>query len=171
MDRRIQIAVVLLIVVAIGAALLTRPPGTGSGVGASPQPPTDLAAGAPGADPGAGEATVGDAPADAPTPDAAAADGEAAKQLPRFVEVGADSCVPCKMMQPILDELRTQYAGKLQVDFADVWKDPALGDKYQVRSIPTQVIYDADGREVFRHTGFWPKEDIDAKLKELGVVD
>ncbi|MGC9316706.1 MAG: TlpA family protein disulfide reductase [Armatimonadota bacterium] len=46
-----------------------------------------------------------------------------------------------------------------------------MGDRYGVQTIPTQVIYDADGNEVFRHIGFWPKEDIDAKLKELGVVD
>lgn len=93
------------------------------------------------------------------------------KQLPRFVEVGADSCIPCKMMQPILDELRADYAGELRVEFADVWKNPELGETYAVRTIPTQVIYDADGNEVFRHIGFWPKEDIDAKLKELGIVE
>lgn len=167
MDKRIQIAVVVLIAVAIGAALLTRPPGPARDAGASAEPPADLVAGVPEADSGATEATPGDAPA----AEAATDDSEATGQLPRFVEVGADSCVPCKMMQPILAEMRTQYAGKLQVDFADVWKNPALGDKYQVRSIPTQVIYDADGREVFRHIGFWPKEDIDAKLKELGIIE
>jgi len=91
--------------------------------------------------------------------------------LPRFVEVGAESCVPCKMMQPILDQLRREYAGRLEVEMADVWKNPELGREYNVRSIPTQVIYDAEGNEVFRHMGFWPKDEIDAKLKELGIVD
>ena len=94
-----------------------------------------------------------------------------AEQLPRFVEVGADSCVPCKMMQPVLDELRSDYAGKLQIEFADIWKTPELGEKYGVRSIPTQIIYDSSGKEVFRHLGFWPKEEIDAKLRELGLVE
>lgn len=93
------------------------------------------------------------------------------KQLPRFVEVGADSCVPCKMMQPVLDGLREQYAGKLEIDFADVWKTPELSDKYGVRSIPTQIIYDSAGSEVFRHTGFWGKAEIDTKLKELGIIE
>jgi thioredoxin 1 len=93
------------------------------------------------------------------------------EQLPRFVEVGADSCVPCKMMQPVLDELRSDYAGKLQIEFADIWKTPELGEKYGVRSIPTQIIYDSSGKEVFRHLGFWPKEEIDAKLRELGLVE
>ncbi len=96
---------------------------------------------------------------------------EPADGLPRFVEVGADSCVPCKMMQPVLDELRSDYAGELTVEFADVWKNPELGDRYGVRTIPTQIIYDAEGNEVFRHTGFWAKEDIDAKLKELGIIE
>lgn len=98
-------------------------------------------------------------------------DETADKQLPRFVEVGAESCVPCKMMQPVLDKLRDDYAGELKIEFADVWKNPDLGKKYGVRSIPTQVIYDSSGEEVFRHMGYWPKEDIDANLKELGIVD
>jgi len=113
---------------------------------------------------------------DAAPPEAAAespADGgetEATESLPVFVEVGAHECVPCKMMQPVLDELRSEYAGRLRIEFADVWKDQSLGVKYNVRSIPTQVIYDASGEEVFRHVGYWPKEEIDAKLKELGIA-
>ncbi|MGI5817038.1 MAG: thioredoxin family protein [Armatimonadota bacterium] len=91
--------------------------------------------------------------------------------LPRFVEVGAESCVPCRMMQPILDEMRTEYDGRLEVVMADVHRNPELGRRYDVRSIPTQVIYDAEGNEVFRHIGFWPKDEIDAKLKELGIID
>lgn len=116
---------------------------------------------------------VADAPIDAEAAgtDAQLPDSDGSAQLPRFVEVGADSCVPCKMMQPILDEMRSQYAGKLEIEFADVWKSPELGQKYGVRSIPTQVIYDSSGNEVFRHTGFWPKEEIDAKLKELSIVE
>jgi len=105
-------------------------------------------------------------------PDApATGEAEAVAALPRFVEVGAEKCVPCKMMQPVLDELRADYAGRVSVEFADVWKNPELGRTYDVRSIPTQVIYDRAGKEVFRHLGFWPKEDIDAKLRELGIVD
>ncbi len=89
--------------------------------------------------------------------------------LPRFVELGADKCIPCKMMQPILADLRKEYAGKLQVDFIDVWEHPEQANKYGIRSIPTQVIYDSSGEEVFRHIGFYPKEEIVSKLAELGV--
>ena len=108
-------------------------------------------------------------PATASNPEAAAT--EPGNRLPQFVEVGAESCIPCKMMQPILDEMRVQYAGQIEIVMADVWKDPELGRKYNVRSIPTQVIYDGDGVEVFRHVGFWPKDEIDVKLKELGLID
>ncbi len=89
--------------------------------------------------------------------------------LPRFVEIGADKCIPCKMMQPILDELRGEYADKLQVDFVDVWKHPEQSGKYGIQTIPTQVIYDSSGKEVFRHIGFYPKDEILAKFKELGI--
>ena len=89
--------------------------------------------------------------------------------LPRLVDLGADKCIPCKQMAPILEELKTAYAGQLQVDFIDVWKNPDAGDQYGVRVIPTQIFYDAQGRELFRHEGFFPKEDILAKWKELGV--
>jgi len=91
------------------------------------------------------------------------------KRLPRFVEIGAKKCIPCRMMQPILDDLRKEYAGKLQVDFVDVWEHPEQGDKYGIQQIPTQVIYDSSGKEVFRHIGFYPKDEILAKFKELGI--
>ncbi len=73
------------------------------------------------------------------------------------------------MMQPILAELRQEYAGKLQVDMVDVWKHPEQADKYGIQTIPTQVIYDSSGKEVFRHIGFYPKDEILAKFKELGI--
>ncbi|MHB9024500.1 MAG: thioredoxin family protein [Armatimonadota bacterium] len=91
-------------------------------------------------------------------------------QLPRLLELGADKCVPCKMMQPVLDGLRKDYAGKLQVDFIDVWKDPSVGEQYGIQAIPTQIFFNADGEEIFRHTGFYPKEDILAKFAEFGVI-
>ena len=89
--------------------------------------------------------------------------------LPRLVDLGADKCIPCKMMAPILDELKTAYAGQFEVEFLDVWKNPDAGKSYGIRSIPTQIFIDAGGKELFRHEGFFPKEDILAKWKELGV--
>ncbi|QPM66852.1 thioredoxin family protein [Atribacter laminatus] len=95
------------------------------------------------------------------------ASGANETNLPRFLELGADQCVPCKMMQPILEELRREYSGQLQVDFIDVWKDPKQSQQYAISSIPTQIIFDAQGKEVFRHIGFIPKDQILKKFEEL----
>jgi thioredoxin 1 len=89
-------------------------------------------------------------------------------KLPRLVDLGADKCIPCKMMKPVLDELGTEYKGILDVVFIDVWKDPAPGQKYGIRVIPTQIFIDPDGKELYRHEGFFSKKDILAKWKKLG---
>lgn len=93
----------------------------------------------------------------------------ATARLPRLVDVGAGKCIPCIMMAPILDELKTEYAGIMDVQFVDVWENPGAGEEYGVELIPTQIFYDASGKERFRHQGFFGKEDILAKWKELDV--
>ncbi len=90
-------------------------------------------------------------------------------KLPRLVDLGADKCIPCKMMAPVLADLKTNYAGRLEVEFIDVWKNPDAGKPYKIKLIPTQIFFDATGKERFRHQGFFSKEDILAKWKELGV--
>jgi len=104
-----------------------------------------------------------------PPPSGQIAPGAASDGLPRLIEIGSVTCIPCKMMKPILDELRQDYAGRLQVDFIDVQVDGEAARKYGIRVIPTQVFLDADGKELFRHEGFFPKEEILAKWKEVGV--
>jgi thioredoxin 1 len=89
--------------------------------------------------------------------------------LPKLIDLGADKCIPCKMMAPILEELKKEYAGKMNVEFLDVWKNPDAGKQYGIEMIPTQIFFDAEGRELFRHTGFFGREDILGKWKELGV--
>jgi thioredoxin 1 len=89
--------------------------------------------------------------------------------LPRLVDLGADKCIPCKMMAPVLAELAKEYAGQLDVVFIDVWKDREAGNRYGISIIPTQIFYDAQGKERFRHEGFYAKKDILAKWRELGV--
>jgi thioredoxin 1 len=96
-------------------------------------------------------------------------DPTAKKAVPRLVDLGAGKCIPCKMMAPILESLKKEYAGRLQVDFIDVWQNPDAGRQYKIGLIPTQIFYDASGKELFRHEGFFSKEDILAKWKELGV--
>ena len=89
--------------------------------------------------------------------------------LPRLLDLGADKCVPCKMMAPILDELKVEYANVFAVDFIDVWKDPTAAQPYKLNVIPTQIFFDSNGTELFRHEGFYGREDILAKWRELGV--
>ena len=96
--------------------------------------------------------------------------GPEAAALPRLLDLGADRCVPCKMMAPILEEMKGTYAGVLTVDFIDVWKTPDEAKSYGIRVIPTQIFYAADGTELFRHEGFFSREDILAKWRDLGVA-
>lgn len=104
----------------------------------------------------------------APAP-ASASDANAKTKLPRLVDLGAGKCIPCKMMAPILAELKKTYAGRLEVEFIDVWEDPNAGREYKINMIPTQIFYDASGKELFRHEGFYSREGILGKWKELGV--
>jgi len=91
------------------------------------------------------------------------------KALPKLVDLGAGKCIPCKKMAPILEDLKKTLAGKLEVQFIDVWKKPEEAKPYKIRLIPTQIFYDTAGKELFRHEGFFGKDDILAKWKELGV--
>jgi thioredoxin 1 len=88
--------------------------------------------------------------------------------LPRLVDLGAGKCIPCKMMAPILEELKSEYEGRFEVVFIDVWENPDEAKKYGIKIIPTQIFYDASGKELFRHEGFFSREDIMGKWKEYG---
>jgi len=89
--------------------------------------------------------------------------------LPMLLELGSQGCPPCRRMMPILDELRARYTGKFQVRYIDVWENRAAGQKYGVTKIPTQIFFDRNGTELFRHVGFYSKKDILATWKKLGI--
>jgi thiol-disulfide isomerase/thioredoxin len=88
---------------------------------------------------------------------------------PSLVDFGSTGCVPCDMLAPILETLKTKYAGKVNVVFVHVGQEQVLAGRYGIRTIPMQFFYDKDGKEVFRHVGFWPQEEIEKKLAEMGV--
>jgi thioredoxin 1 len=90
-------------------------------------------------------------------------------QLPAVLDFGMGKCVACKKMKPILDELAEEYAGRARIEIIDIGEHPDQADKYEVRLVPTQVFFDAEGHEVFRHEGFMPKADIVAQLGAMGV--
>jgi len=158
--------VVLILVLAVGAVLLIK------------NQPAESLRSLPDAQERPTERTLAP-PVNAVSPDAVPANQAPAQQsavqpgpqkaLPRLVDLGADKCIPCKMMAPILEELKKEYAGRMDVEFIDVWKNPGAGRQYGVQMIPTQIFYSADGKERFRHQGYFAKEDILAKWKELGV--
>jgi thioredoxin 1 len=93
-----------------------------------------------------------------------------AEQLPRLVDVGADKCIPCIKMAPILDTLREDFAGQMEVKFVDAWKNREEAAAYGTQMIPTQIFYGSDGQELYRHTGFYGRDDILAKWQELGYM-
>ena len=92
----------------------------------------------------------------------------AAGPLPKLVDVGADKCIPCIKMAPILEALKEDYAGRMEVKFVDAWKNRDEAASYGVQMIPTQIFYSADGKELHRHTGFLGREDILKQWQQLG---
>ena len=91
------------------------------------------------------------------------------KPLPALIDLGRRTCIPCKMMAPILDELKRDYAGILNVEFVDVDENRDAAKKYGILGIPTQIFFDVTGKELARHLGYISKEQILAEFKRLGV--
>ena len=91
--------------------------------------------------------------------------------LPRVLDLGRGTCVPCRRMAPILEALAEVYEGRAVIEVVDIGKPRGkkLAETYGVRLIPTQIFLDADGDEVWRHEGFLPREGIVRKLTEMGV--
>jgi thioredoxin 1 len=91
------------------------------------------------------------------------------KGMVTMVDLGADQCVPCKMMAPVLEKLKKTYEGKAAIVFVDVWKNPEESRRFRIRAIPTQIFFDAEGREVGRHVGFMSEKEIIDQLTRMGV--
>ena len=167
MNKKVRIVIVGAVVVVVGVAIALKPGKDRPGA-----PPAEQTADGPSETPNVNTEPSAAEQSPAETPKPATADPTGAnptRSIPRLVDLGADKCIPCKMMAPILEELRTEYAGSLQVDVYDVWRDRDVGRRYGIRVIPTQIFYDASGEELWRHEGFLSKEDILTKWKELGV--
>ncbi|MDT8900324.1 thioredoxin family protein [Anaeroselena agilis] len=88
---------------------------------------------------------------------------------PTVLDLGSGTCVPCKMMKPILDELGQEYENRVNVVVLEIGDYQYLARQYRIRVIPTQIFFDKDGNEYWRHEGFLPKEVIKTKLRELGI--
>jgi len=86
-----------------------------------------------------------------------------------MLELGSVGCIPCEQMRPVMEKLRTNYKGKLEVVFVDVRKDKKNGRRFGVAMIPTQVFLDQDGKEFHRHIGFLGYDEIVPVLKKAGI--
>ena len=91
------------------------------------------------------------------------------KGVVTMIDLGAEKCVPCKMMAPIMAKLEKVYAGRAAIVFIDVWKNEEQVGRFGIRAIPTQVFFNENGKEVYRHVGFMSEEDIVAQLEKMGV--
>lgn len=107
-------------------------------------------------------------PVGEPLVEAVTQDAVTKHALPKLLDLGASKCIPCKLMAPILEEMKNTFAGSMDVEFIDVWENQGAGDKYSLRIIPTQIFFDSDGNELFRHEGFFAREDMLSKWQELG---
>ncbi|MFH0997546.1 MAG: thioredoxin domain-containing protein [Pseudomonadota bacterium] len=92
-----------------------------------------------------------------------------AKGMVTMVDLGAKKCVPCKMMAPIMEKVEKDYQGKAVIHFYDVWEDREPATRFGIRGIPTQIFFDKDAKEVYRHVGFMSEADIVSQLTKMGV--
>ena len=88
---------------------------------------------------------------------------------PTLAEFGASTCIPCKEMKPILENLAVEYEGKLNVVIVEVYEQMELTRYYKIMTIPTQIVFDSNGKEITRHIGLWPKAQIVTQLKKMGI--
>lgn len=91
------------------------------------------------------------------------------KGMVTMLDLGADSCIPCKMMAPILTKMEKQYEGKAAIIFIDVWKHREQAKRFGIRAIPTQIFFNKEGKEIYRHVGFMGESAIVKQLKKMGV--
>jgi thioredoxin 1 len=96
----------------------------------------------------------------------------AAPPLVTFVELGSVKCIPCRQMQPVMKAIEEKYGKQVHVVFYDVWQPDQreYAQKYEIRVIPTQVFLGKDGKEFFRHEGFFPETEIDKLLQKRGLT-
>ena len=90
--------------------------------------------------------------------------------LPKMIDLGTTTCTPCKMMIPVMEALRTEFEGRMIVEFINTAENPDAAQKYAISVIPTQIFYDKNGNELTRHTGYIAKEDVIKTFNDYGVI-
>ena len=101
--------------------------------------------------------------------DSAKVEPTAALKLPTMIDLGSKSCIPCKKMAPILEQLQAKYAGRAEIVFIDIRENRKAASQYKITLIPTQIFFDSLGAEIYRHIGFFSGDSIEAHLSALGA--
>lgn len=91
------------------------------------------------------------------------------KGMVTLIDLGADQCVPCKMMAPILSKLQKDYKDKAAIVVIDVYRHNDQVRRFGIRAIPSQIFFDASGKEVHRNVGFMSEKAIVEQLTKMGV--
>ena len=91
------------------------------------------------------------------------------KGMVTMIDLGAKKCIPCKMMAPIMEKMEKVYKEKAAIVFIDVWEHREQASRFKIRAIPTQIFYDKDSKEVYRHVGFMSEKEINRQLKKMAV--
>ena len=86
-----------------------------------------------------------------------------------MIDLGKKNCTQCKMMAPILEKLKLQYKGKAEIVFINLLDDPEQQYRFKLKALPTQIFFNSEGEEVYRHIGFLSEKDITAQLVKMGV--
>ena len=113
--------------------------------------------------------TVATVHAELPSASQAAINQALTSGKPTVIDLGARSCIPCKKMAPILESLATEYRGKASVLFVDVNENQSAPKRFRVQMIPTQIYFDAKGKEVKRFIGGADRDDLIKGLTAAGL--
>ena len=88
-----------------------------------------------------------------------------------FIELGSLRCIPCQQMQLVMKSIEKKYGNQVKVIFHDVWtpEGKPYADKYNIQMIPVQILLDENGKEFFRHEGYFSEEELTKVLNTKDV--
>lgn len=103
--------------------------------------------------------------------ESAVSDSQSVAAKITFLELGSTTCIPCVQMESVLEKTAEKYGDQIEIIFIDLMKERAKAKKYNVRIMPTQVFLDKDGKEINRHIGFYPQQQLDVFLQKQGLIE
>lgn len=87
-----------------------------------------------------------------------------------IVEFGGEHCIPCRAMQPILQDLQVALGSKVKVHNFWIQENPEVARRFRIMVMPTQVVFNPKGEEVLRHQGIFQAEEFHAALARVGLL-